>query len=705
MTLDAELLALQPTRAWFRSSCCAGSECYVLLMRLLVLIERFSPVGAVGLAFCLSMQTPLAAVDHAAPPPVYFEPEQPEVSLQSGSAAGEEMQMQLFDLKLDAAAPALFGSGVSSWVEGAENGLTDILDFSDASYDLIQSDRVAKGSRAFHLAHPAATSNWFELDVDIDVLADTQLFFQSRLQYATTDQTAKVQVSHDGGSTWADTIYSQAGSGDSGEGVFILRTLDLGASYANQQIRIRFFYDFTGGSYFSQAETDVGWLVDDIQIGNQLQKTEWLIGEPTPDEVLYLETINRARADAMIEAARLAAITDPQITNAYNQFGITSVNLIAQFQWSVDTGKIAANAQPLAFNARLMETAQKHSQDMYLNIFQGHDSSSNPIAPFQAGDDFGTRLGRVGYTGAAGENVFAYAKSVEHGHAGFDVDWGNTEDSGSQNYNAAFVGQGMQNPAGHRLSIHNGSFNEVGVGVVNDSNGSVGPQIVTQDFGGASGVSYITGLVYNDSNDDDRYTVTNHTIHEGVADVRIDLEGSVLYTLSTSAGAYAIPVEGDGSYTVTFSGEGVETYTTTIVVANGLNTKFDHEPVALSGYTVWANDLGLLGDPADDDDFDGIANMIEYSIAGMSGNVPDAANFPVMVQLPNEAWEFTVNKRSGVTDLDYVIEVSDDLLGAWKAPSEVVGTSITIDDANELTLQVEASVLQVFLRLKVTQVP
>ena len=595
----------------------------------------------------------------------------------------------------------------SSWEEGAENGLTYLSDYSDASYDLIQTDRVGKGSHAFHLAHPpTGADNWFELDVDIDVLADTQLFFQSRLQYATTAQIAKLQVSSDGGSTWPDTIYSQAGAGNSGEGVFILRSVDLGASYANQQIRIRFYYDFTGGSLYPQTDTYIGWLVDDIQIGNDLQKTEWLIGEPTPDEVLYLETLNRARVDAMAEAARLAAISAPIITAAYSQYGITPANIIAQFQWSVDNDVITASAQPLAFNALLMETAQKHSQDMFNNDFQGHDSSSNPIAPFQAGDDLGARLDRVGYTNiAAGENVYASAKSVAHGHAGFDVDWGNVTNPGSDNYNPAFVGQGMQNPAGHRLSIHKGTFNEVGIGVVNGSNGSVGPQIVTQDFGGASGVSYITGLVYNDSNDDGLYTVTNHTVHEGRGGVRIDVVGSVLYTTSTSSGAYAIPVEGDGSYTLTFSGGGLESFMTTIVVAGGLNTKFDYQPVELSGYAMWAYENALVGAPSEDDDFDGIANLVEYAIAGMSINTSDAANFPLMVQLPDGARQFTVNKRSGATDVAYIVEVSTDLRGVWKTPSEIVGVSITTDDVSELTLRVEASVTQIFLRLQVTQIP
>ncbi|MGZ0654191.1 CAP domain-containing protein [Coraliomargarita sp. W4R72] len=650
-----------------------------------------------------------ATPSDSAPPAVFIDSIIPEIAVGSSVRdSGEAAQMRSFALESDSVSAAQFGTGVSVWEEGAENGLTYVSDESDVSYDLIQSDRVAKGSYAFHLAHSNASDNWFELDVDIDVLADTQLFFQSRLQYATSAQSAQVQVSYDGGSSWPDTIYSQAGAGvdDSGEGVFILRVFDLGASYANQQIRIRFYYDYAGGSYYPQSDTHIGWLVDDIQISNDLEKTEWLIGEPTPDEVLYLEILNRARVDAMVEAARLAALTNPLVTAAYSQYGISSANIIAQFQWSVDNGVIAASAQPLAFNARLMESSQKHSQDMYNNDFQAHDSSSNPVAPFQAGDTLSDRLNRVGYVNiAAGENVYASARSAEHGHAGFDVDWGNTVNTSSANYNPDFAGQGMQNPAGHRISIHKGSFNEVGVGVVNGSNGSVGPQIVTQDFGGAIGVSYITGLVYNDTNEDGFYTVTDHTVHEGRGDVRIDIAGSALYTTSTSSGAYAIPVEGDGTYTVTFSGEGLESLTTTIVVAGGLNTKFDHQPVELSGFAQWQYENDLVGGIEEDDDFDGIANLIEYAVAGMSADTFDAAQLPSLIELSDGSRIFTVNKRSGVNDVEYVVQVSTGLNGVWESPSEVVGVSIMTNDTNELTLRVEASVPQIFLRLQVTQIP
>jgi uncharacterized protein YkwD len=650
-------------------------------------------------AILFSSLTTWALPDPEIPPPVFYEPDEPVISASSQPELDEAVQVQRFAMQSANVSTALFGSGVSSWTEGAENGLTDVIDSTNAGYDLIQSDRVALGNYAFHLTSLDWDDNYFELDVSFDVQVDTQLFFQSQLQYATSGQIAKVQVSLDGGSTWPDTIYSQAGDNTSGEGSFTLRSVDLGASYANQQIRVRFYYDYTGGSAYHSSEAYVGWLIDDIQIGDEFEKVEWLIGDPSPDEVLYLEVLNRARADAMVEAARLGALTDSSVVFNYNNYGITPANIISQFQSLIDREIMTENAQPLAFNVLLMETATKHSEDMYQQEFQGHDSSTDPIAPFEAGDSFGTRLSRVGYAGGAGENVYAYAQSVEHGHAGFDVDWGGSVvDESSDNYTEAFEGQGMQNPAGHRINVHNGVRNEAGIGVVNGSNGSVGPQIVTQDLGTASGVSYITGLVYDDTDADGFYTVTNHTEHEGRGNVRIDVEGSAYYTTSTSSGAYAIPVTADGSYVVTFSGEGGEHFSTSIVIEDGMNTKFD-----LSGYALWAYDQALVGGPSDDDDLDGIANLVEYGVAGMAVDTADAATFPALLGNVDGSWGFTLGKRSGVTDLEYSVEVVLDLQDEWQSPNQVDGVSIVTDDASELELRIEAAVAQCFLRLKVTQ--
>lgn len=607
-----------------------------------------------------------------------------------------------------ASIPLQIASAVSTHSEDAESGLGGVIDGSDASYALIQSDQVAQGANAFHLANPApaATDNFFTLDVDIDVLADTKLFFQSRLQLATSYQFATVQVSHDGGSTWPDTVYSQAGTGGSGEGAFSLRTIDLGALYPGQQIRLRFYYDFTNTSAFTQTTTDVGWLVDDIQISTSFQKTLWSIGTPTATEVLYLEVINRARADALVEAARLAALTDPDIIGAYTDFGITTANIPIQFSWYVTNGCMSQFAQPLAFDAKLMETAQKHTQDMFNNMFQGHNSSASPIAPFLPGDTFGDRLSRVGWSnGAAGENVFAYAESVEYGHAGFDVDWGDDTNNLDPCYNADFAGQGMQNPSGHRTNLHNPDSKEAGIGVINGTNGSVGPQLVTQDLGSNSGAAYITGVVYDDDDSNGIYSATSDMSHEGRSGIRVDIDGSPLYAITTTSGAYALPVTANGTYTVTFSGAGIQTFVTTANITGLLNTKLDHDPVDLSGYTLWALLNGVTGATTDDDDGDTVTNLVEYSIDNMDPTLQDGGLLPNFLHDSGDGkMRYTLPKRAGATDIQYTLLISTDLV-TWLPASTHSATTIETNDATELVVSANNGETALFAILQITRIP
>jgi hypothetical protein len=497
------------------------------------------------------------------------------------------------------------------WVENAENGLANVIDNTDASYPLTQSDVVGQGSHAFHLANPDFQDNSFVIDHTITVGADTKLFFLSRLRSATPQQFARVQISTNGGSTWPTNIYNQAGSGSGtgGEGAFSLKEIDL-ASYADQNVRFRFYYDFTGGSAFTQTSSTVGWFVDDIQVGSEFAKIPWSIGDPSPHAQLYLEYINRARADAAVEALRHADETDPQTQTAYNSFGIDDTEIIDQFAWYVENGAMALHAQPLSFQQQLLTAAELHTQDQFNNQFQGHNSSSNPPAPLAPGSSLGQRATAVGYSySSLAENVFSYSKSVHYGHAGFDVDWGDTANPASPYYNPNFVGQGMQNPAGHRRNIHNPTYKEIGIGVINGTNGSVGPQLVTQDFGLSGDVRYITGVVYEDLNGNEFYD-----LGEGRPGVRIDVESSAFYAISTASGGYSVPVNADGTYNVTFTGGGFETYSTTTSVLNGLNVKIDYlaiEAALLPGdfnhdnivdaadYTVWRDGLGSQYD-ADD---------------------------------------------------------------------------------------------------------
>jgi hypothetical protein len=528
------------------------------------------------------------------------------------------------------------------WIENAENGAGNVIDGTTASYPLIQSDVVGEGDFAFHLAHPngnVGQDEWFVLDTSLPIESTTKLFFLSRLGWATSTQVARVQISTNDGATWPTNIYNQAGTGGSGEGAFSLKEIDLG-SYDNQNLRFRFYYD-TSGSHYPQIDPGIGWYVDNIQIGDEFEKLPWSIGDPTPHEQLYLEYINRARADALVEANRLRNETNPDIQNAYNSFGIEEQDIVDQFQWYVDNGAMDQVAQPLSFQSQLLEAARLHSQDQFNNQFQGHNSSNNPPDPFLPGYAPDDRFDAVGYNWQGyAENVFAHADSVAHGHAGFDVDWGNLNSPGEDFYNPAFNDQGMQNPAGHRRNIHDDFYKEVGIGVVNGTNGSVGPQIVTQDFGYSGDVRYITGVVYEDTNDNNFYD-----LNEGVEGVRIDVEGSAYYAISSMSGGYSVPVSVNGTYNVSFTGGGFDPFMTTASVLNGKNVKVD--------YLVSAPGV-LLGDYNQD----GTINAADYTVyrnrkAGIGGTT-----------LPNDAGAL------GVTIADY---------NYWKAHyGETLGSGSTL---------------------------
>ncbi|MDQ6737943.1 MAG: CAP domain-containing protein, partial [Gemmatimonadota bacterium] len=176
------------------------------------------------------------------------------------------------------------------------------------------------------------------------------------------------------------------------------------------------------------------------------------IGSPTNDEQMYLEYINRARANPVAEAARLAATTDVDVLGAYRSFGVNLVLMQSQFV-------LLQPMPPLSINPLLTDAARAHSQDMLAKSYQGH-TGSDGSSPATRNQPYLTGANGYGFA----ENVYAYSKSVFYGHAGFEVDWGGSAAAG-----------GMQVPAGHRLNIH-GNYREIGVGVVSGSNGSVGPQ-------------------------------------------------------------------------------------------------------------------------------------------------------------------------------------------------------------------------------------
>ena len=547
--------------------------------------------------------------------------------------------------------PVSASMGTVLWTEDAENGLSALVDGTDASYSLIQSDFVSQGEHAFQLANPDFHDNWFDIDQTLTIEADSKLFFTSRLNWATSSQVAKVQLSTNGGASWSTDLFSQPGDGGAGEGAFGLKEIDL-SGYSGQPVRFRFLYDFVGGSAFPDTTTNVGWHVDNIQIADQFQKEPYSIGNPSPHQQQYLEYLNRARADALTEADRLAAETDPDILAAYSYYGITEQQIVDQFQWYVDNGVIARHAQPLAFNALLMTTAQLHTQDQFDQKFQGHNSSTNPPAPFLPGYSLSQRVDAIGYAWSdLAENVFSYADSVAQGHAGFDVDWGTSSNPNDPAYNPAFNGQGMQNPAGHRKNIHDDRFKEVGIGVINGSNGPVGPQLVTQDFGNPGDATFVTGVVYEDLNGNQFYD-----LDEGRGGVRIDVEGSPFYAISSDSGGYTVPVTGDGSYDVSFTGAGFAPHSALAQIVDGANVKIDYlaSPIVYAAdfdgdldvdgadLVAWQGAFGIngLADADDDGDSDGIDFLIwqRQFGSGVTSQVLASQSVPE----PGALWLLTV---------------------------------------------------------------
>lgn len=337
--------------------------------------------------------------------------------------------------------------------------------------------------------------------------------------------------------------------------------------------------------------------------------TLYSIGEPTDEEQLYLEFINRARANPPAEGLRLAFTTDAEVRSAINFFAVDTNALVQAFN-------AIAPAPPLAFNERLINAARLHSLDMFTNAFQEHVGSD--------GRALDQRLAAAGYNyTSAAENIFSYAETPWHGHAGFEIDWG-------------FGPGGMQSPPGHRNNIHNAGLHEVGIGIVNGTQtvggNTVGPQLVTQDFGNQPGARpFLTGVVYYDLNGNGLYD-----LGEGLRGVRVEVSGVAQYAVSAGSGGYTVPVS-NGGRTVTFSGFGLEPVTRSLTFAGNANQKADlalqYVPPAIAGATsVPVNSSNRFS-------FSAVPGVLNYEVASrrfqpytlVDGAEGGATNFTVVV--------------------------------------------------------------------------
>lgn len=264
---------------------------------------------------------------------------------------------------------------------------------------------------------------------------------------------------------------------------------------------------------------------------------------PTADQQFALELINLVRTNPSAAAAEITSNITPDIQATLNNYGLTVSGLVSKLD--------SATAQPpLAWNDALASAAQQQSQYEANNGVQTHQGAG------EAGVE--SRINSAGYTNdnSYGENTYAYADSIMEAMQSFLFDWGVSDD-------------------GHYTNLMNGSYKDVGVGLVNSNNG-VGPLVITQDFGSQNNEGpQILGVVYNDPNSTGQFAdgsgqggVTINAVNQAT--------GQDYQTQTWGAGGYQVPVASNGTYKVTETMNG-QVLSSQQVQVGGVNVEVDFD--------------------------------------------------------------------------------------------------------------------------------
>lgn len=278
------------------------------------------------------------------------------------------------------------------------------------------------------------------------------------------------------------------------------------------------------------------------------------MAQPSAQEQLLLELTNRFRLNPAAEYDLLVNSDNTDVINALNFFGV-DLSVLAN-QWN---SLVAAPV--LAWSSQMNESAAVHNQLMIDYDQQSHSLPGEPGIL-----DRINSAGTNHYTSVA-ENIYAYSTSPFHTHAGFVIDWGDDDNNSSNGF-----GTGIQNPAGHRISILSPSYREIGISIVEETDPAttVGPLVVTQHFGKQASVTeaWLLGVAFQDFDDDDFYSVG-----EGLGDVTVNISSSTFNTSVQTglAGGYQTLLP-QGTYNVDFirNGQLLQAYDDVVVGSNNV---------------------------------------------------------------------------------------------------------------------------------------
>jgi hypothetical protein len=155
--------------------------------------------------------------------------------------------------------------------DNALNGLANFTISPAPGYAVILTNPPAGSGQCFHLTHTNPAPQLLEFTEVLFPSTNTSLSFRSFLGWASTNETARVQISTND-SDWMD-IYAQPGTGSGGQTNFAAITLSL-SNCAGRITYLRFNYDFddyAGSPYYNEVSPNFGWCIENIVITNASQ--------------------------------------------------------------------------------------------------------------------------------------------------------------------------------------------------------------------------------------------------------------------------------------------------------------------------------------------------------------------------------------------------------------------------------------------------
>ncbi len=217
----------------------------------------------------------------------------------------------------------------------------------------------------------------------------------------------------------------------------------------------------------------------------------------------------------------------------------------------INAERAKVGAQPLAFDGDLVEAAEGHSQWMLAADTFSHTGSG--------GSNAGQRMTGAGYT---------FTGSWSWGE---NIAWATTRSPAGLNDEVLLLHTNLMNSSGHRANILNDSYREVGLGLeVGDYGGREGA-FLTEDFARSGSSVYLTGVAIDDQDGDRFYDVGEGL--GGLTLTAVSSTGATYTTTTYASGGYDLVLP-PATYTVTFSGQGIEN-TTMQATVGARNVRLD----------------------------------------------------------------------------------------------------------------------------------